>query len=152
VALPSEGAWCNTSSQQNQEGEYQKASNVQGNILNQSTNATEKRVRFGASELIGADTSVSAAVPLSSPGAKDLQMPQMINLAESSLRRSSCLQQLRDKKSQEERHPSVSATTSFKNRGVKAVTFALFAVIATVCSSAHSRIIPLPPTASRYER
>jgi hypothetical protein len=35
-------------------------------------NATEKRVHFGASERIGADTRVSAAVPLSSPGAQDL--------------------------------------------------------------------------------
>jgi hypothetical protein len=91
VASPSEGALRNTSSQQNQEGEYQEASNVQGNTLNQSTNATERRVRFGASERISADTSVSAAVPSSSPGAKELQMPQMINLAESGLRRSSRL-------------------------------------------------------------
>ena len=50
--------------------------------MNQSTNATEKMVRFGASERIGADTGVSAAVPSLSPGAKDLQMPQMINLAD----------------------------------------------------------------------
>jgi hypothetical protein len=82
VASPSEGALRNTSTQQNQEGEYHEASNVQGNTLNQSTNATERRVSFGASEHISADTSVSAAVPSSSPGAKELQMPQMINLAD----------------------------------------------------------------------
>jgi hypothetical protein len=71
VVSPSEGAFV-IPQLSKIKGEFQEASNVQGNTLNQSMNATEKRVHFGASERIGADTRVSAAVPLSSPGAQDL--------------------------------------------------------------------------------
>ena len=157
-ASASEGAAQNPGPQSSStEGAGNVARRSNNGDTNKSNSPVDRRVTFGASRVPRADGSTSAAASEPSPGnTEDNQMPSMINLAESGLRRSERIRQLREMKAAEERHPSASNGSSSapprRSFFTRSVIVGLFTIIASVCMSAQSRIVPLPPSASRYER
>ena len=148
-SLLCEGAANNPNLSIDREGDNMDAVESNGTKSSISTSKTGKMsVSFGSRPSDAKANAKTLATPSKSNEGDHLTMPQVVNLAESGLRRSPRLQEQQKKKA-EEAHPKIGKNKSvFSTKRI----LGLFTVLSTICADATSNHIQLHKNATRYEK